>query len=145
MPAMISSSYFSCSTPTHLLLSFIPISLQNQSSAVGGFLPLLMGGGLFSARMPPAATQAPPLLADPVASLLSVSVDSTLLISFHNGHCYLEIQKPFTLFVLRQQLSPHSVPRPHEAPPNQNGAFSDASSSPVLHSPLNGKDGGNQM
>lgn len=37
-----------------------------------------MGGGLFSARMPPAAAPAPPLLADPVASLLSVSPESTL-------------------------------------------------------------------
>lgn len=136
MPAMISSSYSSCSTS--FFPTFITISLQNQSSAVGGFLPLLMGGGLFSARMPPAATPPPHLLADPVASLLSVSADSTVLIRF-------EMQKLFMLFVLCQQLSTHSVPRPHEATPNQNGAFSDASSSPELQSPLNGKDGGNQM
>ncbi|XP_075891236.1 ATPase PAAT isoform X2 [Nelusetta ayraudi] len=54
------------------LMDMVRVQQLNQSSAVGGFLPLLMGGGLFSARMPPAATQAPPLLADPVASLLAL-------------------------------------------------------------------------
>lgn len=90
------------------LMDMVRVQQLNQSSAVGGFLPLLMGGGLFSARMPPAATPAPPLLADPVASLLS--------------------------------LPPHAVPQAHEAPPSQNGAVSEGSSSPELHSPLNGKD-----
>lgn len=122
------------------------VSLQNQSSAVGGFLPLLMGGGLFSARMPPAATPSPPLLADPVASLLSVNMESpTVLIRSHNVHCHFEIEELFIVFVLCQQLPPHSVPRAHEAPPSQNGAVSEGSSSPELHSPLNGKDAGNQM
>lgn len=122
------------------------VSLQNQSSAVGGFLPLLMGGGLFSARMPPAATQAPPLLADPVASLLAVNMESpTVQIRSHNVHCHFEIEKLLIVFVLRQQLPPHSVRRAHEAPPSQNGVVSEGSSSPELHSPLNGKDAGNQM
>lgn len=113
---------------------------------MGGFLPLLMGGGLFSARMPPAATQAPPLLADPVASLLSVNMESpTVLIRSHNVHCHFEIEELLIVFVLRQQLPPHSVPRAHEAPPSQNGVVSEGSSSPELHSPLNGKDAGNQM
>lgn len=74
-----------CPTPPPLSpfhsLTLSLVSLQNQSSAVGGFLPLLMGGGLFSARMPPAGTPAPPLLADPIASLLSVN--TTVLIT----HC----------------------------------------------------------
>ncbi|XP_075891235.1 ATPase PAAT isoform X1 [Nelusetta ayraudi] len=123
------------------LMDMVRVQQLNQSSAVGGFLPLLMGGGLFSARMPPAATQAPPLLADPVASLLAVNMESpTVLIRSHNVHCHFEIEELLIVFVLRQQLPPHSIPRAHETPPSQNGVVSEGCSSPELHSPLNGKD-----
>lgn len=53
------------------------VSLQNLTSSLGSFMPLLMGGGVISAlaqgaKVSPAAVRTPPRPADPKVSVLSV-------------------------------------------------------------------------
>lgn len=59
------------------------ISLQNLTSSLGSFMPLLMGGGVISAlaqgaKISPAAIRTQPQPADPKVSVLSVISTHTM-------------------------------------------------------------------